>query len=322
MSERTVFVVMPFSDDLAVLWKSGILRICQDLGWTCKRADDITTPGSVVGQLYESINQADVIIGEMTGRNPNVFYEIGYAHALGKPTILLATSADDLKAFDAQGFRHLIHFGDPAIVRTTLKKVLDECELQLSAEITVPGGKTLYEWPSREHEPPDFRWVSNKPGHELQIDVNGGQRTISSPGVDELISICNTDLLWNHRPGRSVMRLLQTKEFSAGDILHVFIDGRTTNTGQFDVVGDGGWVGPATDHKWAEGWAEQHKGIQTTTMWTQWQFTIEIAPTQPEYDLRRGITVYLVTNVEQGNVLIRRIRLIRRAMPGKASPAT
>jgi len=305
---------MPFSDRLASLWTLGISRACQELGWRCVRADMIHTPGFVVGQLYQSITAADVIIGEMTDRNPNVFYEVGFAHALGKPTILLAETSDDLKAFDTQGLRHFLHGGDPAVVRETLARVLPEIEAQLSIEPMIPDATTLYEWPSEEHPDPGFAWTSSKPGRELQIDVAGGQRILNAPGLGPLISISNTKLLWNHRPGHSVMRLLYTKALSVGDIIHVFLDGRTTNAGQVDLVGDGGWVEDGKDRKWAEGWPEDHLTIQPTTMWTRWRFSITVAPTVAQYDLSRGIAVYLVTNVEQGAVLLRKIRLIQRRM--------
>jgi len=126
MSQRTVFTVMPFSERTLKVWESGIRAACRALGWQCLRADMINTPGFVVPQVYDSINSADLVIGEMSDRNPNVFYEIGFAHALGKPTVLLAASSDDLKAFDTQGFRHFLHGGDATKARDILMSVLPE----------------------------------------------------------------------------------------------------------------------------------------------------------------------------------------------------
>jgi nucleoside 2-deoxyribosyltransferase len=103
-----VFTVMPFSEALDGIWKAGIEGACQTLGYQVDRADSINRPGFIVNQIYDLIADADVIIGEMTGANPNVFYEIGFAHALGKETILLATSRDDLNVFDLAGRRHFL----------------------------------------------------------------------------------------------------------------------------------------------------------------------------------------------------------------------
>src|ERR1051326_4311972 len=126
MDRRTAFAVMPFSSRTEEIWASGILSACRALGWDCLRADMINSPGFVVPQIYDLIGSADVIIGEMSDRNPNVFYEIGFAHALGKPTILLAASGEDLRAFDTQGFRHFLHGGSASAARDVLLKVLPE----------------------------------------------------------------------------------------------------------------------------------------------------------------------------------------------------
>jgi len=54
--------------------------------------------------MQQAIERAAVVIAEITPRNPNVFYEVGYAHALGKPTILLARRGSELP-FDIRSYR-------------------------------------------------------------------------------------------------------------------------------------------------------------------------------------------------------------------------
>jgi nucleoside 2-deoxyribosyltransferase len=102
---------MPFDSEMDDLWEIGIMETLSQLGYECVRADGMTSPGFVMSQVFEQIARADIVLGEMSGRNPNVFYEIGFAHALGKPTILLAKSKEDLEVFDTQGFRHFLHNG-------------------------------------------------------------------------------------------------------------------------------------------------------------------------------------------------------------------
>jgi hypothetical protein len=312
MNKRKAFVVMPFSEQLVDLWKKGIYRACQDCGWECVRADMISSPGFIVGQLYQSIAAADLIIGEMTDRNPNVFYEIGYANALGKPTVLLATTGDDLKAFDTQGLRHFLHGGQPDKVRTTLMQVLPEMEAQLALEPRVPDSRILYEWPGTEHPAPVFTWKSSKPGWESQIDLCGGQRIIETPGLGSLISVTDTTSFWNPRPGVSIMELVFTKELSRGDFIHLFLDGRSSDEGKFDLVGDGGWVEDNGGKKWAEAWPEESRVIRSSQSWKRWQFSIRVAPTSPSYDLARGVVIYLLTHMERGSVFFKRMHLVHR----------
>ena len=54
------------------------------------RIDEKSGPGVIFQDMQREIGQSDVVIAEITPANPNVFYELGYAQALGKPTILLA----------------------------------------------------------------------------------------------------------------------------------------------------------------------------------------------------------------------------------------
>lgn len=58
--------------------------------------------------MYNQIAKADIIVSDMTGQNPNVFYEVGYAHALNKTVILLTQKADDIP-FNLKHFPHIVY---------------------------------------------------------------------------------------------------------------------------------------------------------------------------------------------------------------------
>jgi hypothetical protein len=103
-----VFVLMPFVDELRALYDGHIKPLAHTLGITVARADDFFTPSSVVSDVWNSIYAARVVIGDCTGRNANVFYEIGIAHTLGKPVILLAQDGADVP-FDIRHIRVLIY---------------------------------------------------------------------------------------------------------------------------------------------------------------------------------------------------------------------
>lgn len=79
-------------------------------GLRLARADEDPTPGTVSVQIIQSIVRARVVIADLTGRNPNVYYELGVAHSFAKPVIILVDSPRSL-AFDLQGER-AIPIGD------------------------------------------------------------------------------------------------------------------------------------------------------------------------------------------------------------------
>jgi hypothetical protein len=106
-----VFVLMPFDKKFKNIYKSGIVVACRLAGAYCERVDEQIFHESILERIYNQIAKADIIIADMTGRNPNVFYETGYAHALGKRVILLTEQADDIP-FDLKHYTHIVHEGE------------------------------------------------------------------------------------------------------------------------------------------------------------------------------------------------------------------
>jgi hypothetical protein len=102
------FVLMPFATELNDIYEFGIKGACENIGVYCERVDDQIFPGSMLDRIYNQIARADLLVAEMTGRNPNVFYEVGYAHALGKHVILLTQKAEDIP-FDLKHFPHIVY---------------------------------------------------------------------------------------------------------------------------------------------------------------------------------------------------------------------
>jgi hypothetical protein len=105
-----VFVLMPFSSAFDDIYRYGIKKACEDQGCYCERVDEQMFDGTILDRIYNQIAHADVVIADMTGRNPNVFYEAGYAHALNKRVILLTQNEDDIP-FDLKHYTHLVYNG-------------------------------------------------------------------------------------------------------------------------------------------------------------------------------------------------------------------
>lgn len=112
---------MPFSEDFEDVYQVGIKPACKDAGGYCERVDEQIYYESILDRVYNQINKADLIVSDMTNRNPNVFYETGYAHALGKKVILLTQNSDDIP-FDLKPYPHIIYSGKIAELKKELEK--------------------------------------------------------------------------------------------------------------------------------------------------------------------------------------------------------
>jgi len=105
--QNLVSVMMPFGAEFTSVYKA-LQKAAIDLNLQCKRADDIWVHHQVIQDIVDLIAKAKVVICDCSGRNPNVFYEIGIAHTLGKDVILIARSAEDIP-FDLRHHRYLTY---------------------------------------------------------------------------------------------------------------------------------------------------------------------------------------------------------------------
>jgi hypothetical protein len=104
-SSETCFVMMPFAEPLGGYYKTLYEPAIKRAGLTAVRADtDIFGTGKIIDQIWAGINNAKVLVAELTGRNPNVLYELGLAHALRKPVVLVSATEDDVP-FDVRHVR-------------------------------------------------------------------------------------------------------------------------------------------------------------------------------------------------------------------------
>jgi nucleoside 2-deoxyribosyltransferase len=106
--DKLVFVLMPFKADMLPVYEDHIKPTCASLGLTVQRGDDFFTAHSVIEDIWKAMVSARLIVADCTDRNPNVFYEIGLAHTLGKPTILLTQQSEDVP-FDLRHLRYIAY---------------------------------------------------------------------------------------------------------------------------------------------------------------------------------------------------------------------
>jgi len=121
-AKKTLFVLMPFGDGPAQplpcryeftcnydQWYDEILRPAgEEAGFTVSRADEGPGGVPIMEQVWAEIQNADAIVAFLTGRNPNVYYELGLAHSLGKPVLLIADKREKIP-FDLVHLRHYLY---------------------------------------------------------------------------------------------------------------------------------------------------------------------------------------------------------------------
>lgn len=103
-----VFVAMPFSDEMEDVYIFGIQAPVNGAGFLCERVDMSVFTGDILTRIKSRIETAALVIADLTGSNPNVYLEVGYAWGKDRSTLLLSKQTDELK-FDVRGQRTLIY---------------------------------------------------------------------------------------------------------------------------------------------------------------------------------------------------------------------
>jgi hypothetical protein len=88
-SKQSIFVAMPFKKDMYDLFRFGISQPTRRIGFLSERVDQEKYTGAVLKKIKKDIEDAKLIVAVLTGSNPNVYLEVGYAWGKKKPTVLL-----------------------------------------------------------------------------------------------------------------------------------------------------------------------------------------------------------------------------------------
>ncbi len=121
------FVLMPFSPLMDQVYSALIKPALDAAGYVASRADSDLNQVAIMRDVVSGIQHAQLVVADMTGRNANVFYELGLAHGLQKPVILLAQSTADIP-FDLGAYRTVIYevtFLKAPLFRSTIRPQLD-----------------------------------------------------------------------------------------------------------------------------------------------------------------------------------------------------
>lgn len=168
---NSCFVLMPFSPSYDTEYKRVIQPAVEAAGLECIRGDEIYSKPQITADIWKSLRGARIVIAELTGRNSNVFYELGLAHAIGKPVIIITRSEDDVP-FDLKGLRYVYYnVDDPfwgetlqTTITSMLQKVLEEEQFGTVFEDITPVGKIRY--PAKKPIPAVKRAI-REPVHDV-----------------------------------------------------------------------------------------------------------------------------------------------------------
>ncbi len=107
VESNVLSVMMPFEGRFNGTY-DAIRNVCNRLGIDCRRADDIWDNSILIQDVFDLIFTARAVLTDFTDRNPNVFYETGVAHTLGKLVIPITQSVADIP-FDLRHHRALTY---------------------------------------------------------------------------------------------------------------------------------------------------------------------------------------------------------------------
>ena len=119
-----VAVMMPFKAEFSLI-HDGIRRACSAANYRCLRVDDIWEESTVIQDIFNLIFRAHVVVVDFSGKNPNVMYETGIAHTLGKHVVPISQSLDDVP-FDMAHHRILKYFPNSEGIETMVSKLSEK----------------------------------------------------------------------------------------------------------------------------------------------------------------------------------------------------
>lgn len=105
VNPKLVSFMMPFSGSFTSVYQD-VKAVLEADGYQCQRADDMWVHAHIMTDIIELICTSSVIVCDLSGKNPNVFYEAGIAHTLGKEVVLITQSHEDVP-FDLRPIRYL-----------------------------------------------------------------------------------------------------------------------------------------------------------------------------------------------------------------------
>ncbi len=153
--EQSCFVVMPFASLFKTQYESVIRPAVEQCGLRCVRGEEIYSRPRIMDDIWKSIRASRLVVAELTGKDPNVLYEVGLAQAIGKPVVILTREENDVP-FDLKDLRYLYYDTDNPFwgesLQSQLKEVIEKVLQEETLSTYLEGIKPVHKlsFPSPE----------------------------------------------------------------------------------------------------------------------------------------------------------------------------
>lgn len=170
-----VFVVMPIKPEFNRVYKV-IKDVAEEVGAYAQRVDDQHYKEDMLARIVTQISTATVIVADMSEKNENVFYEVGYAHALGKHVILLVRDVADIP-FDLKHRYHIVYSKSAELkekLRAKLGWAIEEARKGARKSVVCPIEAHINQQRIAEVGPEPATVIQDKganPPHDLSVQI-------------------------------------------------------------------------------------------------------------------------------------------------------
>jgi hypothetical protein len=130
---NSCFVIMPFTPTFDTEYEKVIRPAVEAAGIVPVRADEIYSRPQVMQDIWKALRASRIVIAELTGKNTNVFYEVGLAHTLGKPVIIITRNEEDVP-FDLKALRYRYYNTEDPFWGENLKQAIKDMVVDLLKE--------------------------------------------------------------------------------------------------------------------------------------------------------------------------------------------
>lgn len=124
VEQDLVAIIMPFNKAFGRV-NDTLKAACADAGCRALRPDDIWEESTVIREIIHLLHRSAMVVSDFTGKNPNVMYETGFAHAMGKVVIPISQSLDDVP-FDVAHHRILAYSTTPSGLFDLQQKIVSK----------------------------------------------------------------------------------------------------------------------------------------------------------------------------------------------------